>query len=68
MILLSIVFFSLFVKAVLLISRLKPLRAYEEWSVVAIGAAAFMYISWLVIYMANINPFIEPVFIKNKMG
>lgn len=66
-ILLSVFFFSLFVKTVLAMSKIKAFAPYEEFKIVVIGAATFMYVSWLVIYMANVNPFIEPVFVKNKL-
>ena len=65
-ILISLLLMSLLVQAVLAASRSKALHKYQEFRVVVIGSAVFMYISWLVIYMANVKPFIEPVFKKHK--
>lgn len=67
-ILLSMLGFLALVKAVWALSHTKPLRKYEEYRIVVVGAATFMYTSWLVIYMANINPFVEPVFKKHKVA
>lgn len=65
-ILLSMLVFFVFVRTVAAVSRIKALAPYEEFRIVVIGASTFMYVSWLAIYMANINPFIEPVFTKHK--
>jgi len=65
-ILLSMLIFFIFIRAVVAISKVKALAPYEEFKIVVIGASTFMYVSWLAVYMANINPFIEPVFTKHK--
>lgn len=65
-ILLSLLLISLLVRAILAASRLKALQKYQEFRIVVIGSVIFMYTSWLVIYMANVKPFIEPVFKKGK--
>lgn len=65
-ILLSMLIFSIFVRIIFAASKIKALAPYEEFRIVVIGASTFMYVSWLVIYMANIHPFIEPVFSKHQ--
>ncbi|KAI5148708.1 hypothetical protein ENBRE01_0482 [Enteropsectra breve] len=42
----------------------KRMREYRDYRIVAAGTIFSMYLSWLVIYMANANPFIEPIFSK----
>ncbi|KAI5168710.1 V-type H+-transporting ATPase subunit e [Pancytospora epiphaga] len=61
-IIMSIVGFIALVATVWDVFNTKSLHEYSEYKIVVIGALSFMYISWLVIYMANINPFVEPVF------
>ncbi|KAI4292532.1 hypothetical protein PAPHI01_1806 [Pancytospora philotis] len=65
-ILLSLLLFIAIVRSILMLSQTKALCEYEEYAIVAIGWVFFMYISWLVIYMANINPFIDPVAVKGS--
>ena len=67
-ILLSLLIMSILVKAILIASSSKALQKYQEFRVVVVGSAVFMYISWLVIYMANVKPFIEPVFKKHGVA
>lgn len=65
-ILYSLLFIGSLIILILGIGEMKPLSRHPEVKVVIVGSVFFMYISWLVTYMANIHPFIEPIFIKNK--
>lgn len=35
---------------------------HDEFKIGLIGCAFFMHLSWLVVYMGNMNPFIQPEF------
>lgn len=37
-----------------------------EYKVGISGAVVFMYISWIIVYIANIHPFVKPEFVKTK--
>lgn len=43
----------------------KKLKHREEIRVAGIGSLSFLYVSWIVIYLANINPFVKPEFKKS---
>lgn len=61
-IVLSLLFLGIIIKLILECANTKRLLKYQEFKIVVIGSVISMYISWVVIYMANIKPFIEPVF------
>lgn len=44
----------------------KKLKHREEYRVGVAGSMVFMFISWLVVYIANIHPFVNPEFKKEK--
>lgn len=44
------------------VSKQKRLAEHDEVRIGLIGCAVFMHMSWLVVYMGNINPFIQPEF------
>lgn len=44
----------------------KDLKHREEYKVGLAGAFTFMYVSWLVIFIANTHPFVKPEFTKEK--
>jgi hypothetical protein len=59
--------FSLVIIACLLVNSItssKNLKHREEYKIGIIGSIIFMFISWLIVYIANINPFVEPEFKK----
>lgn len=58
----SIVLYALLVRLIVVFSNLKSASPYREYRIVVVGASFFMYISWLVIYMAHVKPFIAPIF------
>lgn len=60
-------YFILFIFIILIykLSYNKSFMIPDEFRVGLTGSAIFMHISWLIIFIANINPFIEPEF-KNK--
>lgn len=43
-------------------SKQEKLAEHDEFRIGLIGCAVFMHLSWLVVYMASINPFIQPEF------
>lgn len=59
----SIAFFCLIVS---IITSDKKLKHRDELKIGIIGSAIFMFISWLVVYIANIHPFIKPEFKKER--
>ncbi len=42
-------------------------KGNEEFKVAGIGCMIFMFISWAVIFIAQINPFIEPEFTNDEL-
>ncbi|ELA41195.1 uncharacterized protein VICG_01794 [Vittaforma corneae ATCC 50505] len=44
----------------------KKTKHRQEYRIGITGALLFMFISWLVVYIANIHPFVNPEFKKEK--
>ncbi len=61
----SMFIFALLLKIISIIFKTKKLSDQQEYKIVIMGSLVFMYTSWLVIYMANVKPFIQPI-IKNS--
>jgi len=65
-ILISFIFLITSFLAVSAATSRKDLRHRDEYRVGITGALAFMYISWIIVYISNIHPFVKPEFIKAK--
>lgn len=61
-VILSYLLLSAVVCAIYGVSKQKKLAEYDEFRIGLVGCAVFMHLSWLVVYIANINPFIQPEF------
>lgn len=58
----SYLLLSAVICAIYRISKHKKLAEYDEFRVGLVGCAVFMHLSWLIVYTANINPFVQPEF------
>ncbi|KAL6122407.1 hypothetical protein NUSPORA_00537 [Nucleospora cyclopteri] len=62
----SILKISLIISFIYCFFSTKKLSSQREMLIPIIGAIVFMYISWLVTYMAHIHPFIQPELGKDE--
>lgn len=65
-ILLSFTLLAVSILAVSIGTSRKGLRHRDEYKIGITGGLVFMYISWIVVYIANIHPFVKPEFIKAR--
>lgn len=58
----SYLILAAYISCICRISKQKKLANHDEFQIGMIGCGAFMHLSWVIVYIANINPFIKPEF------
>jgi len=57
----SFLIFIIAVYSVVRLPAMKAMSGLKDFRIVFVGTLSSMYISWLVVYMANVKPFISPI-------